>query len=179
MTYGDYRFSVPKNRARAVITYPGKQPDAAHQYAVTGYEAFSESLFVEAAARLSGQDRTVAVFIHGYNYSYQEALYQTAQLAADARTVGAPVVFSWPSAASITGYVADRDAVLYSRSDLSHLIEALSASAKIKRIMLFGHSMGGSLTMEAVRQLKLSGHERAISKVQIVLAAPDEMQTRS
>jgi len=171
--YGRYRFSLPKNRHGETISYPSRQFDPVHQYGVTEHETLNSSELVEAAGRLSGGDGTVAIFVHGYNNSFQEAIYRTAQLTADARTVGTVVLFSWPSAASVTGYVADRDAVLYSRSQLSRLIGTLAASPRIRRVMLFGHSMGGFLTMEAVRQLKLEGHAAGLSKVQIVLAAPD------
>jgi esterase/lipase superfamily enzyme len=118
-------------------------------------------------------DGTVAVFVHGYNYSYQEALFRTAQMAADANNLASPVMFSWPSAASVTGYVGDRDAALASRTELDDLLKALSKEPRIKRIILLGHSMGGFLSMEAARQLKLQGRDDVIAKLQIVLAAPD------
>lgn len=116
---------------------------------------------------------TVGIFVHGYNYSYQEALFRTAQIAADAKIQGAPILFSWPSAAAVAGYVADRDASLYSRSELDSLVKSLSASGKVNRIILFGHSMGGFLVMETVRQLKLQHSGDIIDKLAVVLAAPD------
>ncbi|EPE93824.1 hypothetical protein RGCCGE502_33536 (plasmid) [Rhizobium grahamii CCGE 502] len=40
--------------------------------------------FQEAAFASAQPDGTIGVFVLGYNYSYQEALYRTAQIAADA-----------------------------------------------------------------------------------------------
>ncbi|MGO7770643.1 alpha/beta hydrolase, partial [Rhizobium ruizarguesonis] len=82
---------------------------------------------------------TVGIFVHGYKYSYQEALFRTAQIAADANIPGSTILFSWPSAAAVAGYVDDRDAALSSRSDLDSLVTSLSTSGKVKRIILFGH----------------------------------------
>ncbi|WP_342239064.1 alpha/beta hydrolase [Inquilinus sp. OTU3971] len=140
---------------------------------MTRREALPPSRLVEAIASSRNWDGTAAIFVHGYNYSYQEALYRAAQMAADAQPLGTPAVFSWPSAASVAGYVADRDAVLYSRTELARLVQTLSASPRVKRVVLFGHSLGGFLTMEAVRQLKMEGRADTLAKLQVVLAAPD------
>ncbi|WP_311044130.1 MULTISPECIES: alpha/beta hydrolase [unclassified Rhizobium] len=111
--------------------------------------------------------------MHGYNNSYQEALYRTAQMAADVPSGGPPILFAWPSAASVLGYVADRDAAIYSRTALTAVVGAVGKSPKVKRIILLGHSMGGFLSMEAVRQLRLRGETKTLDKLQIILASPD------
>ncbi len=171
--YDRFVFSIPPDRNGAAITYPAKQPDPKRQFVVTERENLSKDGLVLAATRAANFDGTVAVFVHGYNYSYQEALFRTAQMAADAKTISPPIMFSWPSAASVTGYVADKDAVLYSRTELDALLTALTKSPKVKRVIVFGHSMGGFLSMEVARQLKLQGRDDVLSKLQIILAAPD------
>jgi len=171
--YERYGFSIPADRKGTAIRYPTNKPDPHRQYLITNREALSEDKFVADAVQAANFDGTVAVFVHGYNYSYQEALYRAAQLAADAQTLSPPILFSWPSAASVTGYVADRDAALSSRTELYGLLKALAASPRIERVVLFGHSMGGFLSMEAARQLKLQGRNDVVAKLAIVLAAPD------
>lgn len=171
--YDRFVFSVPRDRKDISIAYPSAKPDPKQQYIVTKREKLTLDSLVKDATHLARFDGTVSVFVHGYNYSYQEALYRTAQMAADATAIGSPIMFSWPSAASVTGYVADRDAVLYSRSQLDSLIQALAKAPKVKRIILFGHSMGGFLSMEVARQLRLQGQDNVLGKLQIVLAAPD------
>lgn len=59
------------------------------------------------------------------------------------------------------------------RTELERVLTVLAKAPKVKRIILFGHSMGGFLSMEAVRQLKLEGRDDVLGKLQIVLAAPD------
>lgn len=171
--YDRFVFSVPPDRKDISIAYPSTKPNPKQQYIVTKRERLTLDSLVKDATHSTRFDGTVSVFVHGYNYSYQEALYRTAQMAADATAIGSPIMFSWPSAASVTGYVADRDAVLYSRSQLNALLQAIAKAPKVKRIVLFGHSMGGFLSMEAARQLRLEGQGNVLSKLQIVLAAPD------
>ncbi|MBD8688296.1 alpha/beta fold hydrolase [Rhizobium sp. CFBP 13717] len=171
--YDRFVFSVPPDRKDISIAYPSAKPNPKQQYIVTKRERLTLDSLVKDATHSTRFDGTVSVFVHGYNYSYQEALYRTAQMAADATAIGSPIMFSWPSAASVTGYVADRDAVLYSRSQLNSLLKAIAEAPKVKRIVLFGHSMGGFLSMEAARQLRLEGQGNVLSKLQIVLAAPD------
>lgn len=171
--YDRFVFSVPADRDGATIRYPAAKPDPKRDYIVLQRQKLSLDDLVRDATRAANFDGTASIFVHGYNYSYQEALFRTAQVAADAKAMSPPIMFSWPSAASVTGYVADRDAVLYSRTELDALLRALGRSPKIKRIILFGHSMGGFLSMEVARQLKLQGRDDVLSKLQIVLAAPD------
>lgn len=171
--YDRFVFSVPTDRKGATIKYPATKPDPKREYIVLQRDKLSLDALVREATQAANFNGTASIFVHGYNYSYQEALYRTAQVAADANAMSPPIMFSWPSAASVTGYVADKDAVLYSRTELDALLKALARSPKIKRIVLFGHSMGGFLSMEVARQLKLQGSNDVLSKLQIVLAAPD------
>ncbi|MFB9949097.1 alpha/beta hydrolase [Rhizobium puerariae] len=172
-TYERYEISVPPDRKNASISYPTPVPDPRRQFVVTGRRQLPKEALVEEASRSAQADGTVGIFVHGYNYSYQEALFRLAQMAADAKLPGSPILFSWPSAAAVAGYVADRDASLYSRSDLVSLVRSLAAERSVKRIVLFGHSMGSFLIMEAVRQLKLQKQDEAVGKLMVILAAPD------
>ncbi|WP_082928862.1 alpha/beta hydrolase [Rhizobium bangladeshense] len=173
LTYERYAFSVPPGRKDTTIAYPTAKPDPERQFAVVERKQLPKDAFVQQALASVQPDGTVGIFVHGYNYSYQEALYRAAQIAADAKIRGAPILFSWPSAASVAGYVADRDAALSSRSELDSLVTSLSSSGRVKRIILFGHSMGGFLVMETVRDLKLQHRDAVIGKLAVVLAAPD------
>jgi esterase/lipase superfamily enzyme len=172
-TFERYSLSVPLNRNGTEIVYPDHGRDLRNRYFVKQRAVVPQNDLVQAVTSLSDFDGTVAIFVHGYNNSYQESLYRTAQMAADVPSGGAPILFSWPSAAKVMDYVADRDAATYSRSQLSAVLTAVGNSPKVKRIILLGHSMGGFLSMEAVRQLKLQGDAGVLSKLQVLLASPD------
>jgi esterase/lipase superfamily enzyme len=50
----------------------------------------------------------------------------------------------------------------------------LAASPEVGDILLVGHSMGGMLTMEALRQLRAAGKNQVLARLnRVVLAAPD------
>lgn len=168
-----YGFSVPANRDGTNISYPQSKPKPGRDYLVTSRENLSAGDFVSKIVDDAAFDGTASVFVHGYNNSFEEALYRTAQMTADVDSARPPVLFAWPSAASVMGYVADRDAALYSRSQLTSVLEALGESVEIKRITLVAHSMGGFLSMESVRQLRLNGRASILGKLQIILASPD------
>lgn len=173
LAYEQYVVSVPSERKGTTIVYPTSAPRPERQFLVTDREQLSRDVFVNTAAQSIGADGTLGIFVHGYNTSYQEAVFRMAQMRADAKAPGTPVLFSWPSAATVAGYVADRDSALSSRGELDALVKALSAAPKVKRIVLFGHSMGGFLVMETIRQLKLQGRDDVLRKLMVVLAAPD------
>lgn len=173
LTYERYAISVPSERKDTSIAYVTSSPDPERQYLVTDREQLSQDAFVRSATQSIGKDGIVGIFVHGYNTSYPEAVFRIAQMGADAKAVGTPILFSWPSAGAVAGYIADRDAAIASRSELDALVRSLSASGKVKRIVLLGHSMGGFLVMEAVRQLKLQGRDDVLRKLMVVLAAPD------
>ena len=49
------------------------------------------------------------VFVHGFNSTFEDALYRTAQLAHDLEFDGVPYLYSWPSKGEESGYLYDRD----------------------------------------------------------------------
>jgi esterase/lipase superfamily enzyme len=98
-------------------------------------------------------------------------VFRLAQMAADADVTGTPVLFAWPSEARLTGYVADKDAVTASRDQLAGLLAMLTRDSA--DVTVIAHSMGAWLTVEAVRQLRLAHKDDVISRLRVVLAAPD------
>jgi esterase/lipase superfamily enzyme len=173
LSYQRYTVSIPQTHRSPEIEYPSSRPDSKHDMLVTDRRNLSKEDFLTSAADNVDKTGTTAIFVHGYNYSFQEALFRFAQITADANTGGTPVLFSWPSEGAVTGYVADRDAVLASRDDLRDLLLSVADQPRLKRIVLFGHSMGGFLIMETLRELKLEGRDDVLGKLMVVLAAPD------
>ena len=83
----------------------------------------------EAKIAPQGKARRAGVFVHGFNVNFQEALFNLAQISNDAELDGAPVLFAWPSAASATAYVADKDAVTASRDGLADVLSMVTRGA--------------------------------------------------
>jgi esterase/lipase superfamily enzyme len=167
--------SVPPNHKVTEIEWPEGRPDASKAFAVIGTRELTENEFLKMSRDIEPRSPVapgVGMFVHGYNYTYQEALFRLVQMSADAGQSQTSVLFDWPSQGELIGYVADRDAVAYARDDLAHVLQSLGRSGV--RTTLLAHSMGGLLTVETLRQLKIAGDERSLEMVdQVVLAAPD------
>ncbi len=119
----------------------------------------------------------VFVFVHGYNVSFAGAAKHTAQIAYDLNFQGAPILYSWPSAASSLAYVRDEAVVRLSGRHLLRFLNEVVAQSGAKHINLIAHSMGNRALADA---LELLGTHRAGAGLaeplfdQAIFAAPDE-----
>ncbi len=171
--YAQFTVSIPPGHQPAKVEWPTRTPDPATTFAVVSQDVLDGAQFRKDVAGAGGPNGQISVFVHGYNYSFQEALFRLAQMTADSGITGMPILFSWPSQATVEGYLADRESATYSRDALVALLVELARDRPRGDILLFGHSMGGWLVMEALRQLKLAGRADVLSRLEVVLAAPD------
>lgn len=163
------------NFASFTIAVPGQRGGVAaplQSFRTVDQAALTRPAFIQRVSP-RGERHDVGVFIHGYNNNFQEALFRLAQITADSQVRYPPILFAWPSQANVLGYVADRDAVAYSRDYLADLLITLTADPKVRRIRLVAHSMGGWLAIETLRQLRLSGRQAVLDRLDVMLAAPD------
>lgn len=178
MSYAKYVISIPPTHKTSEIEWPKDKPDPAKHFVTVSREILTRDTFQQAIANqpklnADSSERFPLVFVHGFNYSFQESLYQMAQMATDSGNRMTPVLFAWPSDASVTGYVADRDSIMFSRDPLASLLTDLTEKTDTKQIAVASHSMGSYLTVEVLRQLRQTGKNDAISKLRVALASPD------
>lgn len=171
--------SVPPDRAAGQLALPRPGGDPDRQFLVAGggrladAGAFRRAIERDLAGRAPG-DRDITLFVHGYNYSFAEGVYRTAQLAHDLQLPGVQAHFSWPSRMKPYAYAGDRDGALYARDGLVQTIELLLQARGRGKVVLMAHSMGGQLLMEALRQMALSGRRDLIARIDgVVLMSPD------
>lgn len=142
--------------ATRVLGYAGAQP-------------FSRALEAEIARR-GGR---ALVFVHGYNTSFDSAVYRVTQIVHDSGYAGAPVLFSWASGGRAVDYVYDNNSATSARDALEQTLR-LVAKSGARRIDIVAHSMGTWVTMEALRQLAITGDRDLDDKLgDVVLASPD------
>lgn len=119
------------------------------------------------------KDRTVLLFVHGFNNTPSDALLRATQFVEDTGFTGVPVLLTWASAGRPLRYVYDLNSTLVARGKVKEIAEIL-LSTKAKGVTVFAHSMGSLLTMEGLVELSLSGVvDRRGLLENIVLAAPD------
>lgn len=137
-----------------------------------GEKEFVRSLNAQLATRPRGS-RKVLLFIHGYNTMFAEGLYRFTQVVHDSKAPAVPVLFTWASRGQLSQYVYDNNSATSARDDLERTIRLIFAS-DAEQVNILAHSMGNWVTVEALRQIKISGQLPQTSKLgSIFLAAPD------
>jgi esterase/lipase superfamily enzyme len=117
------------------------------------------------------------VFVHGYNVSFDDALFRTAQIAHDIGFDGPAVTFSWPSRGGAWDYVHDINTAKGSRDGLRTLLETIAQDTNVTSVNLVAHSMGNDPTIEVLREqaeiIARKGQTIDFKLNEVVLAAPD------
>jgi esterase/lipase superfamily enzyme len=135
-------------------------------------ESFIAEVNRELAARPPGQ-RSLLLFVHGYNTSTSDAILRLGQFVEDSGFPGVPVLFTWASAAQLPRYVYDLNSALVARVQLKELSDVL-VRTRAERFDILAHSMGTFLIMEGLVDAQLSGRLGTRGQIDhIVLASPD------
>ncbi len=154
------------------------RPNGRNDIALAGERDLDEDEFrAELASHISGRigvNRDVLVFVHGFNTSFDEARLRATQIAADAHFGGVMVLFTWPSKSDLFGYVSDKDSATASRDALQGLFHDLGQTPGVGKVHILAHSMGGWLSMEALRASAIAGDKDLSGHLgQVILASPD------
>src|SRR5271155_4089693 len=177
--YAELTISIPPTHRQGEVEWATTPPgDPNTDFVVRderyldGDKAFVQALNAQLARRPPGS-RNVFLFIHGFNTMFAEAVYRAAQLTHDAKAPGVPVLFTWASRGKPTAYVYDLNSATAARDSLEHTLRLLLAS-NAEEVNVLAHSMGNWVTVEAFRQMKISGDLSHRNKIgNVFLAAPD------
>ena len=129
--------------------------------------------FVKArlAASKSFKDHAI-VFVHGFNTSFDAALYRTAQISYDLKFDGAPFVYSWPSGGKVASYTYDKGSAEQAEPHLAEFLKMVVKESGAKSISLIAHSMGNELLLRVLERARPAAPEGVVIS-QVILAAPD------
>jgi esterase/lipase superfamily enzyme len=179
LDYAELTVSIPPNHLPGNVEWATTPPgDPASNFVVRdeqyldGDKEFIQQVNAQLAARPPGS-RKIFVFIHGFNTMFAEGLYRLAQLVHDSKAPGVPVLFTWASRGKVTDYIYDTNSATAARDNLEHTIRLLLAS-NAEQVNILAHSMGNWVTVEALKQIKVSSdldHSKKLGLV--ILAAPD------
>jgi len=175
--YARVEVTVPKIHQVGAIERAKGSADSnpAKQFTATDVVHYGDaSQFAKAVgADISMRGDRALVFVHGFNNGFDDGVYRLTQIAHDTNYPGTPVLFSWASSAKTTGYIYDKDSSTAARDDLEATLRML-AKTRAKSIDIIAHSMGTWLTMEALRQLAITGDRDLNGKLgYVILASPD------
>ncbi len=179
--FGVAEVSVPRDRAPGEIPRPSVwtlefRPDPNRHMILNSVTPLDgrDAFFTRVRGVVGATERReVFVFIHGYNTSFEGAAIRTAQLAVDMNLDGAPILYSWPSRASLLGYAADTRTAADQRmiDDLAEFLADVAGRTGAERVHLVAHSMGNRFLVRALD--RLSQRADALRFDEVVLAAPD------
>ncbi|PTX57871.1 esterase/lipase superfamily enzyme [Litoreibacter ponti] len=178
LTYGVADVSIPPIHEPGQIEWPRGEPDPAKHFLLARTDAFDgeRELIAQINAALVGRkpgNREVAIFVHGFNTRFGDGLYRMAQMSYDLDIPGIAMHYSWPSAGNPLNYAYDRDSALFAREGLRRTVEAV-AKSNASSVLLVAHSLGSMVTMETIRELRLSRKENVLRRIGgVILMSPD------
>ncbi|MBO9100971.1 MULTISPECIES: alpha/beta hydrolase [unclassified Rhizobium] len=170
----DVAVSIPPKRAAGTVQWPQRlPPNPSTDFAVTRVNRIDTVPEGRAWFRAHIEGGHALVFIHGFNNTYEDSVFRLAQIVHDSGMQATPILFTWPSRASLFGYEYDKESTNYSRTALEQSLRVLAADPEVKDITILAHSMGTWLAMESLRQMGIrDGHVN--SKIHnVILASPD------
>ena len=162
----------------SLVTRPGP---TVHQAAVKREGGDIDPFHDILRARLAQTTRKdVYIFIHGYNNTFEDAIFRTAEVWHFMGRVGVPIAYTWPAGlGGIRGYAYDRESGEYTVSHLRRFIKCVADCPDVERVHLIGHSRGCDVTITALRELHLifaaqgKSTQQELKLENLVLAAPD------
>jgi len=111
------------------------------------------------------------LFIHGYNVSFNEAVWRAAQICHDLKFVGTMLCYSWSSSGKVLDYAADEATIDWSQEHLRKFLTEVTANLGLSRLHIVAHSMGNRALLAVLEGWQNEPGHTPIN--QIVLAAPD------
>lgn len=125
--------------------------------------------------------KDVYVFVHGFNNTFEDAVFVMAELWHFLGREGVPLAYTWPagSGASVAGYDKDYESSEFTTYHLKQTLRVLASNPNVENIHILAHSRGTAVVTTALRELVIAafaGSEdpRKVYKIKnLVLAAPD------
>lgn len=187
VSYGVAKVSVPHSHKEGKMerpflsdTFKGN-PDkhiVIHDKELLTLDNWTESArdyLSESFSRETGRNEGL-LFIHGYNVSFDSALWRSTQLCHDLKFPGLMLCFSWASLGSTRSYTADEATIDWSASNLRDYLTNVTQNLGLSGLHIIAHSMGNRALLSVLENWENKPGATPIS--QIILAAPDVDSSR-
>lgn len=178
LSFGRVVVSIPRAHTPGTIELPQlwkfeRTPDPNKHFVLKSVAPLAtDAARAEMAGRLqSAPDKSLLVFVHGYNNGFEDAAMRTAQLAYDLQFPGIPFFYSWPSANRVRAYLQDEETARLSEGVFETVLGELS-SLPVQSIYIVAHSMGNRVVGHGLQRYVNAGGKTSHIK-ELLLAAPD------
>jgi esterase/lipase superfamily enzyme len=144
-------------------------------------EAEMENARNDLLRRLAKTPRKeIFVFVHGINYSFNEAVEVVAEGHHFLGREGIPIAYTWPAGSGgLFNYAYDRESGEFTVFHLKNFITFLGSVQEVEKVHFIAHSRGTDVIMTALRELWLETRSTAKDPQEkfkignVVLIAPD------
>ncbi|MCI0364071.1 MAG: alpha/beta hydrolase [Phycisphaerales bacterium] len=119
-------------------------------------DATTEALRQELRRYMAVSPRKeVLIYVHGYNNTFEDAVFRAAELAHFLGREMVPIAYSWPAGAKglLQGYTRDRESGEFTIFHLKAFLRSIASCPEIERINLIAHSRGADVITSALREL--------------------------
>jgi esterase/lipase superfamily enzyme len=168
--------SVPPSHRPGELSRPrAGRDDPAKHFIMRDIGAYRNTASMQAALATDAAAKggRALVFVHGFNTSFDEAVFRLGQIVHDSGYRGTPLLFTWASSGKAYDYMYDRESATAARDALEATLRMVAASGA-SRVDIIAHSMGSWITMEALRQMAIAGDSTLGGKLgDVLLASPD------
>lgn len=172
--------SVPRDHKEGQVERPSiwtfwREDPNKHFIIVRGTEQAYDEFYAQIRGVVEKSSRKEAfVFVHGFNVSFESAVYRTAQIAYDLGFDGAPILYSWPSLGTATGYPTDANNSEWTIDRLHWFLEDVAEKTGASYIHVIAHSRGNWPMMRALNAIATEPRNAPRPHFrQIVFTAPD------
>lgn len=172
----DIAVSIPPDSQRkpGSVQWPKRlPPNPKTDFAVASVKQLTSVEQGRAWFRQHAEGGHALVFVHGFNNRYEDSVFRFAQIIHDSGAKVAPILFTWPSRASVFDYNYDKESTNYSRVAFEQTLRTLANDPDVKDITVMAHSMGTWLAMESLRQMAIRDGRVAPKIENVILASPD------
>jgi esterase/lipase superfamily enzyme len=178
--FGTLDVSIPRDHRMGHIERPSiwrlefRQDPDKHVVLLSVLPKSEQEFYTELANKVqSSATKGAFVFIHGFDNTFEQAAWRTAQLSYDLGFQGAPIMYSWPSKGKLAEYTADEATIDWATPHLEKFLETVAVQSQATTVHLIAHSMGNRALTRALYAIaeKHAGVPPMFKHV--FLAAPD------
>jgi len=180
LSFGAASIRIPEEHKVGEITLPSvwriwgftlseEKPDEQKHFTVRALKVLTADEW--SAAINTKNPKSALIFVHGYNTTFEDALYRNAQIVWDLRYDGLSVLYSWASKGETLQYVYDTNSALLGRDGFIEVLRILKEKHGIESVNVIAHSMGNQVVLDALSSYARTTNPATIGE--LILAAPD------